>query len=190
MNFIVNRNPLEALDDYLNLDEWQLFHTVRGWSSGDLPIQRRLGREWEKLYNRQVKWKMAYSTEFSVDQLQRGTRFSDALDYERQIREYLPKTLKNIALRVDLATQDPRPINPMAHTGKSVNVFNPATGDTSREPLKDLYRFIPARVVHFRIFALNHHYDGEITGAADRTLEEHRPSFKNQYLTHEELKEI
>ena len=174
MNLIVGRSPLEALDEYLNLDEWHLYHTVRNWSSEDHTIKRRLGREWEKLYNRQVKWKMAYSTEFSVDQIQRGTRFSDALDYERQIRDYLPKQLKRIALRVDLATQDPRPVNPMAHTDKSVNVFNPATGDTSREPLKDLYRFIPARIVHFRIFALNHHHDGEITGAAERTWEEHR----------------
>ncbi len=174
MDFILTRNPLEALDDYLHLDEWHLFHTVRGWKPDDNAVKRRLGREWEKLYNRQVKWKMSYSTEFSVDQLQRGTRFSDALDYERQVREYLPKTLKNIALRVDLATQDPRPVNPMAHSGKSVNIFNPATGCTSREPLKDLYRFIPARVVHFRIFALNHNHDVELTAAAERTLEEQR----------------
>jgi uncharacterized protein len=174
MVFIFGHNPLEALDNYLDLDEWHLFHTVRGWHSDDNAFKRRLGREWEKLYNRQVKWKMSYSTEFSVGQLQKGTRFSDALDYESQVRRYLPKSLKNVALRVDLATQDPRPVNPMSHTDKSVNIFNPATGCTSREPLKDIYRFIPARVVHFRIFALNHHHDRELTIAAERTLEELR----------------
>jgi len=174
MGLIFSRNPLEVLDEYLHLDEWHLFHAVRGWQFADDPVKRRLGREWEKLYNRQVKWKMSYSTEFSVDQLQKGTRFSDALDYERQIRDYLPKALKGIALRVDLATQDPRPVNPMAQTDKRVNIFNPSTGCTSREPLKDIYRFIPARIVHFRIFALNHDHDGELSLAAERTLEELR----------------
>ncbi|MDD5167570.1 MAG: HD domain-containing protein [Syntrophales bacterium] len=171
LNFIFVHNPLEALDEYLHLDEWNLFHAVRGWMSDSDPLKKRLGREWEKLYNRQVKWKMSYSTELSVDQLQRGTCFSDAAGYERQIRDHLPKSLKNIFFRVDLATQDPRPVNPMALTGKSVNIFNPATGCISREPLLDIYRFIPARIVHFRIFALNHDHDGDLTVAAGRTLE-------------------
>jgi hypothetical protein len=174
MDFIFPQSPLDALDQYLCLDEWHLFHTVRGWQVGSHAVKRRLGREWGKLYDRQVKWKMSYSTEFSVDQLQRGMRFSDAADYERQIREYLPRSLKNIAFRIDMAMQDPRPVNPMAQTEKSVNIFNPATGGISREPLKDIYRFIPARVVHFRIFALNHHHDNDITNAADRTLAELR----------------
>jgi hypothetical protein len=52
-----------------------------------------------------------------------------------------------------------------------VNIFNPTLNSISREPLKDIYRFIPARVVHFRIFALNHCHDGELTLAAERTLE-------------------
>ena len=34
----------------------------------------------------EVKWKMSFSTEISIDQLQRGTHFSKAADYERQIR--------------------------------------------------------------------------------------------------------
>jgi HD superfamily phosphohydrolase len=174
MDFLFPRNPLEALDEYLRLDEWYLFHAVRGWHADENPRKRRLGREWETLYNRQVKWKMSYSTEFSIDQLQRGTRFSAASDYENQIRGYLPKSLKKKAFKVDLAMQDPRPINPMSHPNKSVNVFNPATGCISREPLKDLYRFIPARVVHFRIFALNHDHDGELTTAAVKTLEDLR----------------
>ena len=113
---------------------------------------------------------MSYSTEISVDQIQRGARFSHACDYECQIREFLPENLKGIAFRVDLATQDPRPINPMAETEKRVNIFNPLTGVTSPEPLKDIYRFIPARVVHFRVFSLNHDYDAVITTATEKTL--------------------
>jgi HD superfamily phosphohydrolase len=170
LNILFPADPVKRLDDYLFCDEWHLFHEVRNWRRDSDARKRRLGREWEKLYNRQVKWKMSFSTEISIDQLQRGTHFSTAGDYERQIRRDLPDSLKKIALRVDLATQDPRPINPMAQTEKRVNIFNPATGTTSPEPLHDIYRFIPARVVHFRVFSLDHHHDEAISQAAEKTL--------------------
>jgi len=170
MRIVFPWNPVEKLDEYLHCDEWNLFREVRGWLKDRNTVKRRLGREWAKLYNREVKWKMSYSIEISVDQIQRGARFSHACDYECQIREFLPENLKGIAFRVDLATQDPRPINPMAETEKRVNIFNPLTGVTSPEPLKDIYRFIPARVVHFRVFSLNHDYDAVITTATEKTL--------------------
>jgi HD superfamily phosphohydrolase len=170
MNIVFPANPADTLEEYLHCDEWRLFHEVQNWLASDDPKRRKLGKEWEKLHNREVKWKMSFSTEISVDQIQRGTRFSHAGDYERQIREYLPGALKRIALRVDLATQDPRPINPMAETEKKINIFNPATGRTSPEPLIDIYRFIPARVVHFRVFSLTHDHDEELTVAAEKIL--------------------
>ncbi len=58
----------------------------------------------------------------------------------------------------------------MAETGKRINIFNPSTGRTSPEPLQELYRFIPARVVHFRVFALDHDRDGLLTAAAEAAL--------------------
>ncbi|MDO9585836.1 MAG: hypothetical protein Q7I93_05055, partial [Syntrophales bacterium] len=70
----------------------------------------------------------------------------------------------------DLATQDPRPINPMAETDKRINIFNPATGLTSPEPLWEIYRFIPARVVHFRVFSLSHEHDGMLASAAEKVF--------------------
>ena len=170
MNIVFPANPADALDEYLHCDEWRLFHEVQNWLKNKDPKKRKLGREWEKLHHREVKWKMSFSTEISVDQIQKGTRFSQAGDYERQIREYLPEVLTRIAFRVDLATQDPRPINPMTETEKKINIFNPATGRTSPEPLIDIYRFIPARVVHFRVFSLNHNHDEELTTAAEKTL--------------------
>lgn len=170
MRLIFPWNPVEALDEYLHCDEWNLFREVSGWLKEKDPMKRKLGREWAKLYSREVKWKMSYSAEISIDQIQRGARFSHACDYERQIREFLPGELKHIAFRVDIATQDPRPINPMAETGKRVNIFNPVTGVTSPEPLKEIYRFIPARIVHFRVFSLNHDDDAAIADAAEKTL--------------------
>lgn len=170
LNLILPGNPMKHLDAYLDCDEWRLFDEVRRWSAGPDPKRRRLGREWQKLHNRQVKWKMSFSTEMSMDELQRGMNFSAAGDYERQLRRYLPASLRKIDFRIDLATQDPRPLNPMVQTEKRVNIYNPLTGRTSPEPLKDLYRYIPARVVHFRVFSRSHHHDAELSQAAETAL--------------------
>ena len=82
----------------------------------------------------------------------------------------LPRGLRRKPFRVDLATQDPRPLNPITEENKRINVYNPATGITSPEPLVDLYRFIPARVVHFRVFALSHEHDEAMAAAAETAL--------------------
>ncbi|MBU2226842.1 MAG: HD domain-containing protein [Proteobacteria bacterium] len=171
MGLILPVNPGEDLEAYLGCDEWRLFSEVRGWLHSSDPQKQRLGREWEKLHRREVKWKMSFLAELSIDQIQKGTRFSGAGDYEEQIRSRLPGNLKNKPLRVDLATQDPRPINPMAETEKRINIYNPATGTTSPEPLRDIYRFIPARVVHFRLFSLNHDHDEILARAAEKALD-------------------
>ena len=171
MAILFPKDPSSAIDRYLDLDEWSLFEEVRPWVTDPSPRKRSLGREWQKLHGREVKWKMAFSTELSVDEIQKGFRFSSAGDYEEQIRTHLPRRLKNLRFRVDLATQDPRPINPTVEGEKRVNIFSPSTGMTSPEPLHDIYRFIPARVVHFRVFALSHDHDEEIALAAEKALE-------------------
>lgn len=170
MTLIFPGSPLKNLEAYLRCDEWSLFNEVQGWLTAKDVTKRRLAGEWKKLYDRKVKWKMAFSTEISVAQIQRGTGFSRALDYEGKIRERLPAKLKGISFKVDLATQDPRPLNPMAESGKRVNIFDPVTGVTSLAPLEEIYRFIPARVMHFRVFALNHEHDEALSRAAGDAL--------------------
>ncbi len=170
MKVIFRGNPLKRLDDYLLCDEWSLFNYVRGWLASKDEEKRRLASEWKKLHDREVKWKMSFVTEISLDQMHRGIGFARASDYEERIRERLPKNLKRIPFKIDLATQDPRPLNPMAERGKRINIFNPVTETTSPEPLLEIYRFIPARVTHFRVFSLNHDYDEELSAAADKVL--------------------
>ena len=170
MGLILPFNPILDIDCYLGCDEWFLFHETQNWLKSADGKKRKLGREWKKLYQREVKWKMSFSTEIPVDQIQRGTRFSRSEDYENHIRSFLPPGLKTIPLRVDLATQDPRPLNPIAESEKRIHIFNPSTGKTSPEPLKEIYRFIPARVVHFRVFSITHHDDEALSKAAEKSL--------------------
>ncbi|MEN6622670.1 MAG: HD domain-containing protein [Smithella sp.] len=170
MALIFPDNPLKNPDAYQYCDEWSLFNEVQSWLTEKDETKRKLAREWKKLYDRKVKWKMSFSTEISVAQIHRGTGFSQAKEYEKKIREYLPANLKKILFRVDLATQDPRPLNPMSESGKRINIFNPVTGFTSPEQLEEIFRFIPARVMHFRVFALNHDHDEALSRAAEKAL--------------------
>jgi hypothetical protein len=119
MAHVLPESPAVNLDAYLDCDEWQLFAQVHRWVTSDDPRRQRLGREWKKLHLREVKWKMSFSAELSVDELQKGTRFASAADYEAQIRSHLPRPLKQMPLRVDLATQDPRPLKPHGRDGKA-----------------------------------------------------------------------
>ena len=170
MNFIFPGNPLKNLDNYLKCDEWNLFNHVQNWQKSKDRIKRKLAAEWKRLYDREVKWKMSFVTEISLDQMHRGIGFAKAVDYEAGIRECLPKKLKGLSFKVDLATQDPRPLNPMTEGEKRINIFNPVTETTSPEPLLEIYRFIPARVMHFRVFSMSHDYDGELSAAAEKAL--------------------
>jgi len=170
MDLIMPGNPLDNLEEYLRLDEWSLHNEVTSWLENKGGKKRKLAREWEKLHLRQVKWKMSFSADLFVDQIQKGVKFALAEDYEAEIRSCLPRSLRGIKFRVDLATQDPRPINPITERDKRINVFNPSTERTSPEPLQDIYRFIPARVVHFRVFSINHDHDEELTAAAEEAL--------------------
>jgi len=170
MDIILPCNPAEDLDAYLGCDDWTLFNEVKGWPEAEDKRKQGLGRQWGRLHGRQVKWKMSYSAEFFIEKMQRGVRFTDVEEYERQIRESLPENLKDMAFRVDLATQDPRPINPMAEGDKKINIYNPSTESISLEPINDIYRFIPARVMHFRVFSLDHRHDEVLTVAAEKAL--------------------
>lgn len=165
-------NPKTKLGKYLYLNDWSLIQKVEGWADSADPQERRLGREWKKIINRRVKWKMAFSTELTIDQAKKGLPvFSRPEQLEQAIRDQLPRgRVKTVEFKVDLATQDPRPINPMAESNKRINIYNPQTGTISPEPLMDIFKYIPARVVHFRVFTLDDTYDTELARAAERVL--------------------
>jgi len=166
-------NPIRNLKKYLFLNDWSLIQEVENWTNLKDPKKRSLGKEWKKILHRKVKWKMAYSTELTIDQAMKGLFISASpKKYEEAIKEKLPSSLRKIQFRVDLAMQDPRPLNPIAEGNKIIYIYNPSTRKISSEPLGEIFRYIPARVVHFRVFALNHNYDTELALAAQKVLSE------------------
>jgi HD superfamily phosphohydrolase len=171
---LVPESPARRLNRYLGMTEWFLLQKVQEWAApgarGVTRRQRALGRGWRDILARRVKWKMAYDRVLSLDEADQGKRFRNADELKREIRRHLPSRLRDLPFEVDLATQDTRPLNPLAEGAKTVNVFNPATGEVSPSPLREFFQQIPPKVAHCRIFARNHRHDRALAEAAERAL--------------------
>jgi hypothetical protein len=54
--------------------------------------------------------------------------------------------------------------------GKQIYVFNPASGKIETESLGELFEFIPAKVVQFRVFSTDHTSDALLARMAEKSL--------------------
>ena len=162
-------NPLETLDKYLQLTDWHLLDTVEQWStSAGAARLRELGRQWTPILKRRPRWRRAYEFTFSLADYDNMRTFSLLHDEEvlaRRIRAALGPQRRGMAFRVDMATQDPRPINPLAMGDSQIHIFDPSTEKIEKGLIRDLFRFIPARVIQCRIYALDHRHDAELARA-------------------------
>ena len=163
-------NPAERPDRYLHLTDWSLLESVRGWTEDTDLKKQNLYIDWMRILGRDVKWKMAYDRTLSLKEVEKGRRFINEEELHDVIVKQLPSDIKDIPLRVDMASQDPRPINPLMMGDRQIYVYNPSTGDVSKEALKEFFDYIPAKVVLCRIFTLNHNYDTVISSATDSVL--------------------
>jgi len=130
----------------------------------------KLGREWAAILSREVKWKMAYDVTLSMRAFEKGKTIIDAVELEKRIRKSLPHKIKDLPFRVDMASQDPRPVNPLMMGERQIHVFDPLTRKVEKEPLKDFFDYIPARVVQCRVFTLNHEHDSILADIVERVL--------------------
>jgi len=172
-------NPLDNLPGYLELTDWSLLENVRKWGSSKSGPLAALGREWASILAREVKWKMAYDVTLSMRVFEKGKTIIDEAELDKKIRKNLPQKLRNIQFKVDMATQDPRPINPLMMGDRQIYVFNPSTRTVEKEPLKEFFDYIPARVVQCRVFTLNHDHDTELAEIIDKVLGIQEDSIKS-----------
>ncbi len=170
MDILVPSNPAEELDRYLEVTEWFMLEEVRRWPGAKDPRKRELGAEWQKILNRQVKWKMVYEHTERLVEGAGALTFVEGKQLERRIREYLPSRLADLPFSVDVAQQDTRPLNPMRDLVKPINIFNPATGSVSPQPLANLLRDVPPKLARYRVFALDHDHDQALAEAAERAF--------------------
>ncbi len=163
-------NPVKNLKEYLHLTDWSLLEGVRKWEGSKNAELAALGREWSAILSREVRWKMAYDVTLSMRVFEKGKAIIDATELVKRIRKNLPQKIKDLPFRVDMASQDPRPVNPLMMGERQIYVFNPSTRKVEKEPLKDFFDYIPARVVQCRVFTLNHDHDKELADIVDKVL--------------------
>lgn len=177
MRLIFANDPRDHMDDYLTLTDWSLLEEVRAWPKARSPKQRRLGEEWARILNRKVKWKMAYNTVLKEKGQARGMTFPSREQFEKQIRKELPATLQMLPFSVDMAPLDPRP-DPKDRRGTPLYVYDPGTHTVSPEPLEEFLDLLPTSLIQFRIYALTHEHDTELSRAAAAVLNKASISFE------------
>ncbi len=180
MRLLFPQDPRKRMEEYLELTDWSLLEEVRSWRKTSAPARRRLGEEWGRILGRNVKWKMAYSTVLKEKGQERGMDFPSHEQFQRQIQKELPDHLQKLSFRVDMALLDPRP-DPKDTRGIPLYVYDPGTRAISTEPLEEFLDLLPTRLVQFRLFALSHETDRELSRAAATVLNKTASSIESNF---------
>ncbi|MFQ5588484.1 MAG: HD domain-containing protein [Nitrospiria bacterium] len=169
---IFPRNPMHHLSAYADLTDWSLLLKVKSWKNARSSHKRQLCQEWERVLHRDIKWKMAYDTTLTSDEDASVTPRIHPDKLAERMRGLLPRKLKDLEFRVDIAVQDPRPSDPVGMGERQLYVYNPSTGGVSKEGLTEFVSPFPASLSQCRVFALNHDHDAALSHAAETALAE------------------
>jgi HD superfamily phosphohydrolase len=164
------------LHPYLHLTEWTLLEDVGRWHDAEDPEQRALGVEWRHVLDRRLKWRMSGEEVLDQFEARKGQGFLNPDEVEKRVKQFLPGPLRDFPFKIDMALQDPRPLNPLKMGDRQIYVFDAATGSVSEEPLSEILKYLPGKVAQCRIFAKSHEHDAALATALKRALNEEPPS--------------
>ncbi|MBL8817770.1 MAG: HD domain-containing protein [Planctomyces sp.] len=169
MNHLFPGNPLQYLSAYQGLTETSFLVDVTRWSHSDNPELQELGRHWRAIINRDEMWRMACerTMHFHSGQAESTTIFSEPGLVERRVREHLPREIRDIPLRVDVARHYHRP-SARRPAGKQNYWFDPASGLSFELDDDELFRSLPTSFIIFRIYSRSHGYDRELNAALQK----------------------
>jgi len=164
-------NPLEYLEEYQKLTEWSILVDVGRWQHSDDPTLRELGRRWQCLLRRQVRWKMACERTvfFEPGESERSSVFSNEKAFEAALRDHLPKELKDLPLRVDTARHVHRPGAHTPTAGQNF-LYDPATKMIRSLDDRELFRQIPLSCRICRVYAEDNRHNYEVATAMDQLM--------------------
>jgi HD superfamily phosphohydrolase len=166
----------KELHPYLHLTEWTLLEDVGRWHDADNAERRALGVEWRHVLDRRLKWRMSGEEVLDQFEARKGQGFLNPDEVEKRVRSLLPPSLRDVPFKIDMALQDPRPLNPLKMGDRQIYVFDAATGSVSEEPLSEILKYLPGKVAQCRIFAVTHEHDAALATALKRALNEEPPS--------------
>jgi HD superfamily phosphohydrolase len=160
------------LHPYLHVTEWTLLEEVGRWHDAEAPEKKALGAEWRQVLDRKLKWRMSHEVVLDLFEPKRGQSFLDAETVERRVRSFLPKELRDFPFKIDMALQDPRPLNPLKMGDRQIYVYDERKNEVASEPLTEILKYLPGKVAQCRIFATSHEHDAALATALERALTE------------------
>jgi HD superfamily phosphohydrolase len=176
MRLVFPYDLTRELHPYLHMTEWTLLEEVGRWEHAEEPERKSLGQEWRQILDRRLKWRMSHEVVLDLFEPRRGQAFMKAEEVELRVRELLPRHLRDFPFKIDMAQQDPRPLNPIGMRDRQIYVYDAATRSVSAEPLKELLKYLPGKVAQCRIFAMSHEHDPLLAAALEQALGEDRPA--------------
>lgn len=175
LELILPESPLDDPGLYRRLSEWSLFTTVEAWLDEPLRSRRRqLAEEWQSIIHRHVKYSMVYEHHVERQHPLPATRDLTRDEFHEAIVQRLPSDLRGLEFVVDIASQDPRPLNPFVGP-KRLPVYDPATGSIEEQLLSGILEFVPAKAHLYRVFAVGREHERELALAARSVLEDAWP---------------
>jgi len=172
MEILCPFHPLGEIDRYLPLTDWFVMEKVLEWKKSLSFRERQLGEKWAEVLSRKLKWSSTFEEKLTLREMEMGRPiFLKPEEVKQRIKMFLPKRLKELEFHVDMAHHDPRPLNPW-HESKegTLLIFDPGSKRISREPLRRLFQYIPAKVAICRVYAPTHRFDQELGRAARRAI--------------------
>ena len=166
---LVAGNPLENFGAYQRLTEWSLLAEVSNWRRHEDPELHDLGDRWQRLWDRQLDWKMACERTIFFDpgESEGSSVFGSDEVFEAAVRGKLPPELKAIPLRVDTARHVHRPGTHAPAAGQNF-LYEPAGQRILRLDERELFRRIAISYRICRIYALDNLHNAELAAAMDR----------------------
>jgi len=165
---LLGGNPLERLDSYQRLTEWSLLSDVDRWRGLDGHLGE-LGRAWEDLVERRLKWTLVYSTYLEGEDATSTALAMTRAEFADRIRAGLPANLREVPFEVDVASQESGAVHPAAESG-DILFYDPLRDRYERSAVLELFRRLPARMALFRVFALDAAGREELAAAAEAAL--------------------
>jgi hypothetical protein len=84
--------------------------------------------------------------------------------------------LKTVPFKIDMALQDPRPLNPLKMGDRQIYVYDAGKNEVAAEPLTEILKYLPGKVAQCRIFSTSHDHDAELARALERALADEPPA--------------
>ena len=89
----------------------------------------------------------------------------------RRVRERLPRELKQLELKIDVAKHYHRPSSRLPASGQNF-LLDPSVGTTQELSDDDLFRALPISFCVFRIYSKDHQHDSVLNAALNSVLGE------------------